>query len=292
MKLSRRSLLLGFGASALAAARSTSYGPLGLEIYSLRRELAKDIPGTLAMVRKFGFEEVEVPGFYGLSASAFREQLDRASLRCTAMVAEDDQLHKDLSGVIADARALGANYVLYPWIPHEKEFTEDDCRRGAADMNRWGQSLKEAGLKFCYHPHGYEFQPFRAGTLFDLMASLTDPSSVNFQADVFWIAWPGQDPVKLLRRHPTRFALMHLKDIRKGTKLGNLTGHAPEETSVAVGTGMLNFPAILREAKKIGIKRYYIEDEAPEAAQNIPESLKYLKSLWQWTSATNPESRS
>jgi len=94
-----------------------------------------------------------------------------------------------------------------------------------------------------------------------------------------WIAWPGQDPVNLMRQYPNRFLLMHLKDIRKGTKLGDLSGHAPEEVSVAVGTGMLDFPAILREGKRIGIKRYYIEDEAPEAITNIPVSLKYLESL-------------
>ena len=279
MTLSRRSLLLGCGASWLAGAARESLGPLGLEIYSLRRELAKDIPGTLALVRKFGFEEVEVPNFYGLTASAFREQLDKVHLRCTAMVAQHERLSQDRKGVVEDARVVGATYVIYPWIPHQNEFSADDCRRAARDMNGWGRSLKQAALEFCYHPHGYEFRPSPEGTLFDLLAAQTDPATVNFQADVFWIAWPGQDPVKLLRRYPTRFLLMHLKDIRKGTKLGDLSGHAPEETSVPLGTGMLDFPAILAEAKRIGVKRYYIEDEAPEAVSNIPVSLKYLRSL-------------
>ena len=279
MNLSRRSFLLGCGASLFAYAPRETFGPLGLEIYSLRRELAKDIPGTLRLVRSFGFDEVEVPNFYGLTAGAFREQLERVHLRCTAMVAQHDRLSQDLKGVVADARVVGAAYVIYPWIPHGNEFTEDDCRRAATVMNGWAKSLKEAGLELCYHPHGYEFRPFREGTLFDLLASLTDPATLNFQADVFWIAWPGQDPVKLLRKYPARVSLMHLKDIRKGTKLGDLSGHAPEEVSVAVGTGMLDFPAILREAKRIGVKHYYIEDEAPEAASNIPISLHYLRSL-------------
>lgn len=279
MNSSRRSFLFGVGASLFAGVPPQSPGPLGLEIYSLRRELAKDVPGTLALVRKFGFDEVEVPNFYGLTAGAFRQELDKVNLRCTAMVAQHDRLAMQFEEVIADARALGANYVLYPWIPHQKEFTEADCRRGADNMNRWGRGLKQAGLVFCYHPHGYEFRPFGQGTLFDLLTSQTDPANVNFQADVFWIAWPGQDPVALLRRYPNRFLLMHLKDIRKGTRRGDLTGHAPEETSVPVGHGMLDFPAILTEAKKIGIRRYYIEDEAPEAAKNIPISLAYLRSM-------------
>lgn len=280
MNLSRRSFLLGCGLAWLDRASRKSLGPLGLEIYSLRRELAKDIPGTLALVRNFGFDEVEVPNFYGLTASAFRDQMDKAHLRCTAMVAQHDRLSHDLKGVIEDARVLGAAYVIYPWIPHQdNEFTIDDCQRAAANMNVWGRTLEQAGLEFCYHPHGYEFRPSPGGTLFDVLASQTDRALVNFQADVFWIAWPGQDPVKLLRRYPTRFSLMHLKDLRRGSKVGDLSGHAPEETSVALGTGMLDFPAILCEAKRIGVKRYYIEDEAPEAIANIPVSLKYLRSL-------------
>lgn len=282
MNLSRRSLLLGCSAAMFARGSGRaahSRPPLGLEIYSLRRELAKDVPGTLALVRKFGFDEIEVPSFYGLTARAFREQTDKVQLRCTAMVAQHERLTNDMSGVIADANVLGAHYVIYPWIPHDTDFTDADCRRAVRNMNHWGKTLKAAGLEFCYHPHGYEFRPSPQGTLFDLMVAETDPSAVNFQADVFWIAWPGQDPVKLLRKYPTRFSLMHLKDIRKGTRLGNLSGQAPEEASVAVGTGMLDFPAIVREAKRIGVKRYYIEDEAPEAAANIPISFRYLRSL-------------
>ena len=279
MILTRRSLLLAFGASLFASATRKSLGPLGLEMYSLRRELVKDLPGTLALVRQFGFEEVEVPNLYGLTSNQFREQLDKAGLHCSAMVAQHDRLSQDLEGVISDARVLNANYVIYSWIPHQNDFSEADCRRGAADMNRWGAALKQAGLDFCYHPHGYEFRPGPGGTLFDLLAAETDRAVVHFQADVFWIAWPGQDPVTILRRYPMRFLLMHLKDIRQGTMLGDLSGHAPPETSVAVGSGMLDIPAILGVAKRIGIKRYYIEDEAPEAASNIPVSLRYLKSL-------------
>ena len=279
MNLSRRTLLLGCGALCFAPAARASLGPLGLEIYSFRRELAKDLAGTLALVRRMGFNEVEVPALYGLTARAFREQLDRAHLKCTAMVAQHDRLTNDLNGVIADAKALGAAYVIYPWVPHQDNgFTRADCQKAATGMNRWGQSLKQTGLEFCYHPHGYEFRPSPEGTLFDLLVAQTDPAAVNFQADVFWIAWPGQDPVKLLLQYPNRFVLMHLKDIRKGTKLGNLSGQAPEEISVPVGMGMLDFPSILHAAKKIGVKRYYIEDEAPEAVSNVPLSLKYLKS--------------
>ena len=278
----RRTFLTLLGATAATAAvgKDKFAGPLGLEIYSLRRELSKDVPGTLARVRQFGFEEVEVPGLYGLSAAAFRAELDKAGLRCTAMVAQDEVLRGHLESAVSDAKALGAQYVILPWIPHTgNNFTSEICLRAAEDMNRWGAQLRKAGLEMCYHPHGFEFRPSPEGTLFDLLAAKTDPACVNFQADVFWMAWPGQDPAKLLRRYPKRFLLAHLKDLRKGSKTGDLSGQAPEETSVAVGTGMIDFPAVLRGAKDIGVRRYYIEDEAPDAAANIPLSQKYLKAV-------------
>lgn len=279
---SRRTFLTLLSAAAATAAvgKDKFEGPLGLEIYSLRRDLSKDVPGTLARVRQFGFTEVEVPGFYGLAAAAFRAELDKAGLRCTAMVAQDEVLRGHLETAVSDAKALGAHYVLLPWIPHSgNNFTAEICLRAADDMNRWGAQLRRAGLELCYHPHGYEFHPSPEGTLFDLLAAKTDPASVNFQADVFWMAWPGQDPVKLLRRYPKRFLLVHLKDLRKGSNTGDLSGQAPEESSVALGTGLIDFPAVLRAAKDIGVRRYYVEDEAPEAGANIPLSMKYLEAV-------------
>ena len=151
MNLARRSLLLTIGASLIAGAREKSLAaleletaPLELEIYSLRKELSKDIPGTLAFVRQLGFQDVEVPDFNGLRSKQFLEQLDKAGLRCSAMVAQHDRLSQDLQGVISDARILNASYVISPSIPHKNDFTEDDCRRGAVEMKRWGKVLKQA----------------------------------------------------------------------------------------------------------------------------------------------------
>jgi hypothetical protein len=104
-------------------------------------------------------------------------------------------------------------------------------------FNRWGAALRAEHLEFCYHPHGYEFQPSTEGTLFDLLATRTDASLVSFQMDVFWSLWPGQNPVALLRRYPRRFPLMHLKDIARGAR-GNLTGQAPEDVSVPLGSAL------------------------------------------------------
>ncbi len=252
--------------------------PLGLELYSFRREMEKDVPGTLARVHDFGFEEVEVPGLYGLTAEKFREELNRSHLRCTAMVAQWDALKDHFDSVVHDAKTLGAQNVICPWIPHGGKFTAEDARNAADNFNRWGASLREAGLQFCYHPHGYEFQPAENGTLFDTLVTKTDSKNVNFEMDVFWIVHPGQNPVALLEKYPTRFPLMHLKDLAKDAH-GNLSGSAPEETSVALGAGQVDWQAVLVAARRASVKRYYIEDEAASAMRQVDDSLNYLRGL-------------
>ena len=251
----------------------------GLEIYSLRREAEKDLPATLAMIRNFGFSEVEVGVFYGRSAAEFRRLLDRNGLRATSMMAEYERLQKSLDAVAADAHAMGAEYVVASTIPHQKHLTSENIARAIDDFGAWGEKLAAGGLHLCYHTHGVEFDKSGDGTLFDTLVQHTDPKYVNFEMDIFWIVFAFQDPAKLLRKYPGRFPLMHVKDIRKGTVLGRSPGDVLEEDSVPLGAGIVDISATLRAAKEAGVRHYYIEDEAVNAAQQIPESLKYLANI-------------
>jgi len=139
------------------------------------------------------------------------------------------------------------------WIPHkEGEFTREDLIKAVAIFNTAGKLLKEKGLQFCYHPHKYEFRPFENGTMFDYMVKHTDPRYVNFEMDVFWVKHSGQDPVALLKKYPSRFLMLHLKDRKSGTT-GNQDGHAADETNVVLGQGDVGIADIMKTAKKIGI---------------------------------------
>ena len=114
--------------------------------------------------------------------------------------------------------------------------------------------------------------------MFDYLAKETDPRYLNFEMDVFWVKHPGQDPVALLKKYPKRFVLMHLKDRKPGTP-GNQNGRADVETNVVLGTGDVGIAEIMREAKKAGVKHYFIEDESSHSVTQIPKSLEYLKNL-------------
>jgi sugar phosphate isomerase/epimerase len=287
----RRSLaIVALTALALTPARLTARADEpgdprkpGLQLYSLRREMAKDRAEGLATAKRLGFTEVE-GGVMGRPVADIKAELAAAGLTMTSAGAGYEDLRDKLPEVIANAKALGVKYLMCAWIPHKGPFTAEDATRAAADFNAWGAKLAAEGITFAYHAHGYEFSPASVAappnmTLFDQLARATDPRYVAFEMDVFWVTHGGADPVALLRRYPKRWVMLHLKDMRKGTPTGIFTGSAPEETNVPIGSGQIDYVSVLREAKKQGVAHYYIEDESPIPLEQIPVSLKYLAGL-------------
>jgi sugar phosphate isomerase/epimerase len=254
-------------------------GVLGLQLYSLRTQMEKDVPGTLKLVRDWGLSEVETAGYYGRTAAAFAEELKRANLRAQSMHAGYDMLRDNLKQAVADAKALGATYVTTAWITHQPPFGIEHAERAAAHFTEWGRALKNEGLGFMYHLHGYEFAPGRNGTLLDTLLQGTPADAVHYEMDVFWVVRGGGDPVALLRQHKGRFPALHLKDMAKGTATGDRTGAAPDNTNVPLGTGMIDYRFVLRAARESGTKLYYIEDEHENVLQQVPQTLQYLGSL-------------
>ena len=253
---------------------------IGLEIYSLRREMQNDFDGTLKRISDMGLSELEVGGFYGLSAEQFREALKRHHLKASSMLFGYEMFRDSLDRVIAYAHALGVSLVGCAWIPHEKEFTKGDALKAAALFNKVGETLQAKGFHFIYHPHGYEFAPQPDGaTLFDYLAANMKPGIADFELDVFWAYHAGADPALLLRRYPGRFVALHLKQMKAGQPTGIYTGNAPDESSVALGNGVIDISTLLQVAMQTGVSRYYIEDESPAALSQLKSSLVYLNAL-------------
>lgn len=256
-------------------------GPLGIQLYSVREAMrGGDVAGTLARVRALGFREVELAGTYGMGAAQFRQLLDRAGLRASSMHTGYERFRDSLPAVLAEAKAVGARYVGVAWIPHPNgPMTVERAREAAADFDRWGKAARAEGLQFFYHIHGYEFVPGAGGAVpMDVLVRQTDPAAVKFEMDVFWAALPGQDPVALLRKYPGRWALMHLKDMRRGVARTVQTGGAnPDSTEVPVGEGQIHYRGVLRAARRAGVARYYLEDETAEPFATVPRSTRWLE---------------
>lgn len=250
----------------------------GMVSYTMRNEFAKDMPGTLDKIKAMGITNMEFSSLFGKTAAEIRAELDKRGMRCTSHGVSYDDLMKKIETVAQNAKTLGANYVRLAWIPHEGKYTLDAAKKTVSEFNQIGKQLKDQGLEFVYHNHGFEFEPHENGTLFDYIVQNTNPAYVNFEMDILWVYFPGQDPAKLLAKYPKRFKLMHLKDLKKGIE-GNMSGGTPPENDVALGSGQINLPAVLKAAQKSDIEHFYIEDESPSAQQQVPQSLAYLKKI-------------
>lgn len=251
---------------------------VGVQLYSFRNQFPGDVPGTLEKISKMGIKELEGGGTYGLPLDEFKQLLQKNKLQVVSVGSDFKQLSENPAAAVETAKSFGAKYVVVFWIPHEGDFNIEDAKKAVSVFNTAGKLLKEHGISLCYHPHGYEFTPYEKGTLFDYMVANLDARYVNFEMDVFWVKHPGQDPVALLKKYPKRFPLMHLKDRQPGTE-GNQKGQADVETNVVLGTGDVGIAAIIKEARKVGVKHYFIEDESSRSMEQVPKSVAFLKSL-------------
>jgi sugar phosphate isomerase/epimerase len=251
---------------------------LGVVSYTYRENFKQDVPGTLDKIKSIGITNIELSSLFGKSAGEFRELLDERGMVCTSYGVDYKKLSENIEEVIENAKVLGARYVRVAWIPHQAPFQLEDARKAVELFNVAGKMLKDQGLSFCYHNHGYEFKPFEKGTYFDYMVRNTNPEYVNFEIDILWVYHPGQDPAKLIKKYPTRFKLMHVKDLKRGV-VGDYSGSTSNENNVSLGTGQIDIAAVWKAAKKSSIEFIYIEDESSEVDKQVPQSLLYLKDL-------------
>jgi len=251
--------------------------PLGLQLYSLRVALQKDLPGTLAQIKGWGIDEVESAGFYDRTATEFAGELKKAGLECRAMHIGYDALGSNLDGVIKDAEVVGATTIINPYLPHANRgssATREEMLRAGEDFAGWSKQLRAAGLRFGYHIHGQEFGPAPEGTLFDVFAEQVGPE-VGFEFDIFWIVAGGADPLALMEKYAGRVWYTHLKDMAEGARDKD---YGPD-TKVVLGTGKLDIPAIVKAGPKAGVEIHYLEDESTAPAAQIPQSIAYYETL-------------
>ncbi|MEQ1861491.1 MAG: sugar phosphate isomerase/epimerase [Chthoniobacteraceae bacterium] len=272
--------LLALATSALAG---DFKGTAGLQLYSLREMMKTDLPGALDRAKAFGFTEVEGGGFIKAAPGELVAMLKERGMTLVSTHFSFKPLAENLDQCVKEAQALGVKFAVCPWIDHEiGNFGDADVQKAAAVFNRAGKAFQNAGISFGYHVHGFEFRPVAEGaseTFFDRLAAATSPELVGFEMDVLWVVLPGADPVKLLEKYGSRWQLMHLKDLKKGVRTGVYTGKTELTNDVALGTGQVDWPAVLRTAAKVGVKHYFIEDESPTVLDQIPASLAYLKTL-------------
>jgi sugar phosphate isomerase/epimerase len=256
--------------------------PVGVQLYSFREQLKLDVAANLAKVRAMGITQVESAGFYGLSAAEFKKLTDANGIKIAGVSAEFADLDnpEKIKDIIADAKATGADYVVCFWIPHtEGDFTLAETQRGIEVFNKAGKALAQHKLMLLYHPHGYEFRPYKDEYMIDQLIKKTNPLYVNYEMDINWVYHAGHNPVTWLKKYPTRWKAMHVKDRVRGTAC-NQFGRMDVEKNVAIGQGEVNIDDTVKMARKIGIKYFFIEDESTRSFEQTPLSIAYLRGLF------------
>ncbi len=262
----QRRAFLSTGAAALAAAafpgsllgrqEGNRAAVVGIQLYTVRRLMTSDAPGTLAALAQIGYQEVELAGLYGRTARDFRKLLDDNGLRAPATHIGSALLRSNRSKVFEDAITLGHHWVIVPWVDAAQR-TPDGIRQLADLLNEAGAAAKPAGLRIGYHNHEFEFKPLggsggsESTAAFDILLTRTDPSLVDFELDLFWIKRGGGDALSYFNRYPGRFAALHVKDMTADGKMVN------------VGEGVMDFAGLFAHADHAGVKHYFVEHDEP-----------------------------
>lgn len=283
--LNRRSFLIAGAASAMsgtaqAAPFFAGSRQIGIQLYTLGPDAAKDLDGTLGALAKIGYREIELAGFMGRKASELKAALSAHGLTCPSIhVQARGGFDGDLAKLADELATLGAKSAVMPspYVPDRileaakglagvdmyrkmmSSLTADDYKANAQFLNAKAEVLKRSGIAVGYHNHNFELAPQGSTTGLDILIGETDPKLVSFQADVGWMAAAGVDPLAYIQKHRGRFAWMHVKDLKPSTQTNFELRMDPTE----VGSGKLDWKRLLPGAAAAGVKGFYVEQEAP-----------------------------
>lgn len=257
---------------------------LGLQLYSINDDMNKDTFGTLKAIKAMGYEDFEIYGFdgdkvtyYGIEPSEFKERIDEIGLTASSghygfapfLDRSIDELKRFVDQCIKGAKAINTPYITWPWMAPEQR-NVNYYRRMPIILNIMGKQITDAGLKFAYHNHGFEFIDHDGFNFYDLILEETDPDLVKLQLDMYWLVHSSSyTPAQMINKQAGRFVMWHIKDMDKTTR-----------DYTELGNGSIDYVSLLPDPKKSGLEFYYIEQGgnfAVNAMQSASDSAKYLK---------------
>lgn len=283
---SRRTFIKTAGIAAAGAIMLPSFActpsaakPVGLQLYTLREVIEKDVKGVIEKIAKAGYKEVETYGFaaatgyFGMDVKSFKSLLDDNGLKAPSGHFGLDTFLKDgkqddLNAAIEGAKGLEMSYVTIPWMGDALRTNLDDYKKIALRLNEAAGICKKAGLSLAYHNHDFEFTKYDGGTGYEVMLKETDKDAVKFEMDIYWVVRSGNDPIALFNKYPERFPMWHVKDMDKANNTIN----------TEVGTGTIDFKSLFKHAKQAGLKHAIVEQEnfSKDPFVSIKESIDYM----------------
>lgn len=259
------------GTGLLAAPRFKEISKIGLQLYTMRREMEKDFAGTLDKVAAIGYREVEFAGYFGRTPEQVKQALSHSGLTAPAAHVPLQSIRNDWTRTLEAANSMGHRYLILAYLLPNERKTLDDYKRLAELLSKAGREAKGASIQLAYHNHDFEFERLDGQVPYDVLLKETDPSLVKMELDLYWIAKAGQEPSKYFAMYPKRFELFHVKDMDNTAKK-----HFTE-----VGRGVIDFKRIFGQSERAGVRHYFVEqDETPGSPfDSIKVSYDYLKRI-------------
>jgi sugar phosphate isomerase/epimerase len=291
MTFTRREFLWKAGALAASAAFLPEWSlaapvpATGLQLYTVRDLLEKDLKGTLQKIAAIGYKNVESAAsskghYYGMTPKAFTALLADLGLKLRSshvMVGANgnkmpfETLLTDMSKLVDMAAQSGQEYLTCAYLMPNERRNIDDYKKHIELFNKTGEACKQAGLAFAYHNHDFEFETLNGQVPYDLLLSQVSAERMKMELDLYWVSKVGKDPVALFKKHPDRYVMWHVKDMDKTEK----------KYFTEVGNGSIDFKRIFAHAKTAGMKHFFIEqDQTPgNPLDSITTSYRNLKKI-------------
>ena len=252
---------------AIAPASGREVWKTGLQLYTVRDLLKADFEGTLRHVAHLGYREVEFAGILGANVRRTRELLRDLGLAAPSLHLDYVSLRDNAGPSFDVAHVLGSRFVVCPWLDQSERQTADDWKRICDNLNTIGELAARSGLTLAYHNHDFEFANLAGGIQpYDVLLGRTDERFVKFELDVYWASKGHLDPAYVLKAHPSRFRLVHLKDMAK------------DGSTIEIGSGTLDFAKIIDASFQSGVRHVFVEqDVSADPLRSIETSIGFLR---------------
>ena len=243
---------------------------IALQLYTVRSHTQQDMLGTLRQVAEIGYRNVEFAGYGNASVYDVRSTLDALGMRAISAHTPLNRFLDHPEQLLDELGTLGCEYAIVPSVAAARRASVEQARTLAEDLNMIGARCREAGLRFGYHNHAFEFEPLGDTTFWDILVRDTDPALVALELDVAWVDVGGHDPAELLRQLGARVPLLHVKDL------------AADDSNMdaPVGAGVLPWQRILEAGSTAGAQWYVVEQDHPRDPLNdVRVSFENLQTM-------------
>ncbi|MGR3809746.1 sugar phosphate isomerase/epimerase family protein [Jiulongibacter sp. NS-SX5] len=282
--MKRREFLksVGVGAASFSAidllANYRKSKPLGLQLFSVREYVSKDLEATLEKIASIGYRELEIYGydgnFFGKTTGEFKALLKNTGLKVVSShhasgigMKSQGSLTNGWEKAVEDLNEIGAKNMVCPYLFPSIQNNETFAMLPDL-LNKSGEITKAANIQFAYHNHDFEFKKYDEHNLvFDHIIQNTSADLVKIELDLYWIIKAGFDPLQYFKKYPGRFPLWHVKDME--AKTGDIT---------EIGNGVIDFDRIFAARELAGLETWFVEQDVTkgEMYESITSSFNYL----------------